>query len=74
MKRMRFDIGGMHCKACVASIDAVLREMNGVHGHDTGMNFAEVTFDESVCGPGEIVSVIRSAGAFEVLGFGTIKE
>ena len=71
MKKLHFQISGMHCDGCVGAIRDALGKVDGVTTADVQLNEADVTIDESACGMADVLAAIRGAGAFEVTGFTT---
>lgn len=64
MATRRFITTGMHCPSCSMLIQMDLGDLDGVtdaiSDHRTGMT--EVTFDDAVTSPDEIIAAITKAG------------
>ena len=64
MKKIKFEIDGMHCKSCEMLITEILEETKGVESakvsNDTGI--AEVGYDESLIDVDIIKGLIRQEG------------
>ena len=67
---MVFQVSGMTCEGCVATLSAALRSVAGVAESDVRLaeGTARVRFDEPTCDAAKVVAAIRGAG-FEVTGF-----
>ena len=66
MKKLKFDITGMHCSACSSRIEKVVGKQKGVEEINVNLlkNNMHVTFDESVISAEDIIAKV------EKLGFG----
>ena len=53
MKEERYDISGMHCAACSASVEKVTRRLPGVERSDVNLTTGIMTirYDETQVGP-----------------------
>ena len=64
MKKIKFDIEGMHCSSCAMSIDMDLEDLDGVIEAKT--NYAkqvcEVEFDEEIVDMEKIINSIKKTG------------
>ena len=60
----RFTTTGMHCPSCSMLIQMDLGDLDGVtevtSDHRTGVT--EVTYDDAIIGPDEVIAVITKAG------------
>jgi copper chaperone CopZ len=59
----------MSCEHCIGTVKAALDAVPGVSESCVQINAAEVRFDEQQCRPSQVISAVRSSGAFDVLGF-----
>lgn len=66
MKKLKFDITGMHCSACSSRIEKVVGKQKGVEEINVNLlkNNMHVTFDEGVISAEDIIAKV------EKLGFG----
>ena len=64
MREERYDISGMHCAACSASVEKVTRRLPGVERSDVNLTTGIMTifYDESQVGPEQIVAKVEKAG------------
>ena len=64
MKEERYDISGMHCAACSASVEKVTRRLPGVERSDVNLTTGIMTirYDETQVGPEQIVAKVEKAG------------
>lgn len=69
--QLSIEISGMHCEACVDVLQRAMGKLDGVAGCDVRIGSAVVQYDDAVCNRADILSAVRSAGAFEVNGFTT---
>ena len=64
VKKERFDIAGMNCANCAATIEKRVRELDGVD--EVVVNFArnsgQASYDPARIGPAEIYAAVRNAG------------
>ncbi len=69
MKKIKLQISGMHCTACVMNIDGELEDTTGVKSAST--NYAkqtsEVEFDPEVLTENKILGIIESLGYKAIL-------
>lgn len=68
MTTRQFPVNGMSCASCSAHVDKALRSVEGVHEVNVNlpMNFAKVTYDESVCTPEDLKTAVDRMG-FELV-------
>ena len=64
MKEEKYDISGMHCAACSASVEKVTRRLPGVERSDVTLTTGIMTicYDESQVSPEQIVAKVEKAG------------
>ena len=64
MREEKYDISGMHCAACSASVERVTRKLPGVERSDVNLTTGIMTicYDESQVGEEQIVAKVRKAG------------
>ena len=64
MKEEKYDISGMHCAACSASVEKVTRRLPGVERSDVNLTTGIMTicYDESQVGPEQIAAKVEKAG------------
>ena len=64
MREERYDISGMHCAACSASVEKVTRRLPGVERSDVNLTTGVMTicYDESQVTPEQIVAKVEKAG------------
>ena len=64
MKEEKYDISGMHCAACSASVEKVTRRLPGVERSDVNLTTGIMTicYDESQVSPEQIVAKVEKAG------------
>ena len=64
MREERYDISGMHCAACSASVEKVTRRLPGVERSDVNLTTGIMTicYDESQVSPEQIVAKVEKAG------------
>ncbi|MEO6508743.1 MAG: cation transporter [Patescibacteria group bacterium] len=64
MKKLTFNIKGMHCASCVMLIEGDLEDLKGIQSAkaNLGKLQAEVEFDETVVTPNKIIEVIKETG------------
>ena len=64
MREERYDISGMHCAACSASVERVTRKLPGVERSDVNLTTGVMTicYDESQVTPEQIVAKVEKAG------------
>ena len=64
MREERYDISGMHCAACSASVEKVTRRLPGVERSDVNLTTGIMTirYDETQVGPEQIVAKVEKAG------------
>lgn len=64
MREERYDISGMHCAACSASVERVTRKLPGVERSDVNLTTGIMTiaYDESQVTPEQIVAKVEKAG------------
>ena len=64
MKEERYDISGMHCAACSASVERVTRKLPGVERSDVNLTTGIMTicYDEKQVTPEQIVAKVEKAG------------
>lgn len=64
MREEKYDIFGMHCAACSASVEKVTRRLPGVERSDVNLTTGIMTicYDESQVQPEQIVAKVEKAG------------
>lgn len=64
MKEERYDISGMHCAACSASVERVTRKLPGVERSDVNLTTGIMTicYDDSQVTPEQIIAKVEKAG------------
>lgn len=64
MREEKYDISGMHCAACSASVERVTRKLPGVERSDVNLTTGIMTicYDESQVGQEQIVAKVEKAG------------
>ena len=64
MKEEKYDISGMHCAACSASVEKVTRRLPGVERSDVNLTTGIMTicYDESQVSPEQITAKVEKAG------------
>ena len=64
MKEEKYDISGMHCAACSASVEKVTRRLPGVERSDVNLTTGIMTicYDESQVGSEQITAKVEKAG------------
>ncbi|MCI6054057.1 heavy metal translocating P-type ATPase [Dysosmobacter sp.] len=64
MREERYDISGMHCAACSASVERVTRKLPGVERSDVNLTTGVMTicYDEMQVTPEQIVAKVEKAG------------
>ena len=64
MREERYDISGMHCAACSASVERVTRKLPGVERSDVNLTTGVMTicYDETQVTPEQIVAKVEKAG------------
>jgi len=64
MREERYDISGMHCAACSASVEKVTRRLPGVDRSDVNLTTGVMTiaYDEAQVAPEQIVQKVEKAG------------
>ena len=64
MREEKYDISGMHCAACSASVEKVTRRLPGVERSDVNLTTGIMTicYDESQVQPEQIVAKVEKAG------------
>lgn len=64
MREEKYDISGMHCAACSASVERVTRKLPGVERSDVNLTTGIMTicYDESLVSEEQIVAKIKKAG------------
>ena len=64
MREEKYDISGMHCAACSASVERVTRKLPGVERSDVNLTTGIMTicYDESQVGEEQIVAKVQKAG------------
>ena len=69
MREEKYDISGMHCAACSASVERVTRKLPGVERSDVNLTTGIMTicYDESQVGEEQIVAKVQKAGFGAVL-------
>lgn len=69
MIRKTFDITGMSCAACSARVQSAVEKQKGIKECSVNLlkNTMDVTFDEELVCPQDIISVVKSAGYGAVL-------
>ncbi len=64
MKKIKLQITGMHCTACVMNIDGELEDTEGIKSASTSYSkqTSEVEFDPKILTEGKILGIIESLG------------
>ncbi len=64
MREEKYDISGMHCAACSASVEKVTRKLAGVERSDVNLTTGVMTisYDETQVQPEQIVAKVEKAG------------
>ena len=64
MREEKYDISGMHCAACSASVERVTRKLPGVERSDVNLTTGIMTicYDESQVGEEQIIAKVQKAG------------
>ena len=64
MREEKYDISGMHCAACSASVERVTRKLPGVERSEVNLTTGIMTicYDEAQVGPEQIVAKVEKAG------------
>ena len=64
MREERYDISGMHCAACSASVERVTRKLPGVERSDVNLTtgIMDIVYDEKQVTPEQIVAKVEKAG------------
>ena len=64
MREEVYDISGMHCAACSASVERVTRKLPGVERSDVNLVAERMTivYDENQVTPEQIVAKVEKAG------------
>ncbi len=64
MQTKQFEISGMHCAACAATIEKVTKKLEGVQSSDVNIatNRLIITYDEAKVSPADIINKIIKAG------------
>ncbi len=63
-RKLRLKISGMHCGACSARIERVVRKLDGVETASVNLatETAQITFDTTLCTPRSIKDAVRNLG------------
>ena len=64
MREETYDISGMHCAACSASVERVTRRLQGVERSDVNLTTGVMTicYDETQVSEAQIIAKIQKAG------------
>ena len=64
MREEKYDITGMHCAACSASVERVTRKLPGVDRSDVNLTTGIMTiaYDEAQVTPEQIIAKVEKAG------------
>ena len=64
MREEKYDISGMHCAACSASVERVTRKLPGVERSDVNLTTGIMTicYDETQSTPDQIIAKVEKAG------------
>ena len=64
MREEQYEISGMHCAACSASVERVTRRLDGVERSDVNLTTGIMTicYDENLVGSDQIVAKVQKAG------------
>ena len=64
MREEVYDISGMHCAACSASVEKVTRRLPGVERSDVNLVAERMTivYDETQVTPEQIIAKVEKAG------------
>jgi len=61
----------MHCERCVKVIRESLAGLPGVQSCNVVIGLATIVFDAAATSRSALITAIRQAGSFEILGFTT---
>ena len=63
MREEKYDISGMHCAACSASVERVTRKLPGVERSEVNLTTGIMTirYDDSQLGPEQIIAKVEKA-------------
>ncbi len=64
MREEKYDITGMHCAACSASVERVTRKLPGVERSEVNLTtgIMTISYDETQVGPEQIIAKVEKAG------------
>ena len=64
MREEKYDISGMHCAACSASVERVTRKLPGVERSEVNLTTGIMTirYDESQASPEQIIAKVEKSG------------
>ena len=64
MKKLRFDIKGMHCASCSSLIELSFKNLKGVNNVSVNLltNSADLEIDETVISTDDIITIIENLG------------
>ena len=64
MREEKYDISGMHCAACSASVEKVTRKLPGVERSEVNLTteIMTISYDESQVTPEQIIAKVEKAG------------
>ena len=62
--RERYDIGGMHCAACSAAVERVVKKLEGVAFCEVNLLLSSMTvsYESELCNPEKIIAKVEKAG------------
>ena len=64
MREETYEISGMHCAACSASVERVTRKLPGVNRSEVNLTtgILSIEYDEGQTSPADIVKKVEKAG------------
>lgn len=64
MKKLKFDIKGMHCASCSAVIELSFKNLKGINSVSVNLltNSADFEIDETAISPDDIITIIDNLG------------
>lgn len=64
MKKLRFDIKGMHCASCSALIELSFKNLKGINKTSVNLltNSADFEIDETFVSSDDIITIIENLG------------
>ena len=76
MREEKYDISGMHCAACSASVERVTRKLPGVERSEVNLTTGIMTiaYDEAQCTQEQIIAKVEKAGFGAALPSGATRR